>query len=437
MTLRARLLEQLAPWRAAPAWRVALSGGLDSTVLLHALVQLAQRESLPPISAIHIHHGLQAAADAWPEHCRALCAGLHVPLEVVYVQVEDVGSLEQRAREARYQAFTERLGAGEVMFVAQHRDDQAETLLFRLVRGAGVQGLAAMPVIRPLGAGHLVRPLLGFSRAELQEYADEHGLHWVEDPSNSDEHFSRNYLRQQVLPQLAKRWPQVSMAMARSAAHQAEAGELLDELAAIDLLAAAGSSGISWLGLPSLNLEVLRGLSEARQRNALRFWLRPFTRMPDSVHWAGWVALRDADADAVPVWRLHSGELRRTGGHLWWLSGCWLQPVAEREWPVRSGQILCLPGNGRVELGELPNFGHYTVGYRRPGEVVDVSGRGRRDLKRLLNELRIPAFVRDRLPLLRRDGAVVAIANVPQLRSIVGEGGTINWIPPTSDQGLS
>lgn len=147
MSLSARLLESLAPWRNAPAWHIALSGGLDSTVLLHLLAGLAQREALPPLSAIHIHHGLQSAADAWPAHCRELCAGLSVPLQVEYVQVAPGASLERAARDARYAAFAARLDAGEVLLTAQHRDDQAETLLFRLLRGAGVQGLAAMPEI--------------------------------------------------------------------------------------------------------------------------------------------------------------------------------------------------------------------------------------------------------------------------------------------------
>ena len=176
MTLESHLLKALAPWRNAPAWRVALSGGLDSTVLLHLLAGLAQREELPPLSAIHIHHGLQPVADAWPAHCRALCARLGVPLQVEYVQVEPGASVERAARDARYGVFEAVLKPGELLLVAQHRDDQAETLLFRLLRGAGVQGLAAMPASRRVGQGHLLRPLLNCSRDELQVYAERHRL---------------------------------------------------------------------------------------------------------------------------------------------------------------------------------------------------------------------------------------------------------------------
>ncbi|HAF92799.1 MAG TPA: tRNA lysidine(34) synthetase TilS, partial [Pseudomonas sp.] len=143
MPVESKLLDALRPWLAARRWLVGFSGGLDSTVLLHALVRLTQGRRLPPISAVHVHHGLQAVADAWPEHCRQVCEGLGVPLEIVRVQVAHGASLERAARDARYAAFAERLGEGDLLLTAQHRDDQAETLLFRLLRGAGVRGLAA------------------------------------------------------------------------------------------------------------------------------------------------------------------------------------------------------------------------------------------------------------------------------------------------------
>lgn len=209
MSLESRLLTALSPWCSAPGWCVAFSGGLDSTVLLHLLVSLSRRMPLPPIRALHIQHGLQAAAEAWPEHCRQVCTALGVPLRVRHVQVQPGASVERAARDARYGAFVEELVTGELLLTAQHRDDQAETLLFRLLRGAGVRGLAGMPASRPLGAGQLLRPLLAASRAELQAYADAHQLHWVEDPSNGDVQYSRNYLRQQVLPLLTQLRPKL------------------------------------------------------------------------------------------------------------------------------------------------------------------------------------------------------------------------------------
>lgn len=427
-----RLRNALQPWRSAPGWCVALSGGLDSTVLLHLLASLAQREALPPLSAMHIHHGLQAAADEWPAHCRELCAALAVPLQVEHVQVCPGASLERAARDARYAAFAARLGVDEVLLTAQHRDDQAETLLFRLLRGAGVQGLAGMPASRVLGAGQLVRPLLDCSRDELLAYAREHRLTWVEDPSNADERYSRNYLRRQVLPGLLRRWPQAGATLARSAAHLSEAAQLLDELAQEDLAAAARvSAECAWLRLPSLALPELRALSEPRQRNALRYWLRPLTAMPDSEHWAGWQALRDAAADAAPVWKLAAGELRRSHERLWWLDGDWQRSPAPLDVAVQGGQQVALPGNGCVTIdGQLP-AGNWQLGYRHAGDQIFLPGRGHRDLKRLLNERRVPAFVRDRLPLLRLDGRVVAIANLPGVQGAADGSWQLHWQPPT------
>ena len=435
--LHSRLRDALQPWCSAPGWCVALSGGLDSTVLLHLLASLAQREALPPLSAIHIHHGLQAAADAWPAHCRELCTALSVPLQVEHVQVAPGASLEQAARAARYAAFAARLGVDEVLLTAQHRDDQAETLLFRLLRGAGVQGLSAMPESRALGVGQLVRPLLNCSRDELLAYAREHGLTWVEDPSNSDERFSRNYLRRQVLPALLGRWPQASANMARSAAHLGEAGQLLDELAQQDVAAAEMPGEFAWLHLPSLALPALRGLSEPRQRNALRYWLRPLTAMPDSEHWAGWQALRDAALDAAPIWKLAAGGLRRSDERLWWLAGDWLCSPIPVNVAVQGNQQVALPANGSVRIeGQLP-AGNWQLGYRQPGDQILLPGRGHRDLKRLFNELRVPAFVRDRLPLLRLDNQVVAIANLSGMQGAADGSWQLHWQPPTNDQGLS
>ena len=180
-SLSANLLQTLAPWRNAPAWHVAFSGGLDSTVLLHLLVTLAKSETLPPLSAVHIHHGLQAAAEVWPAHCQAVCDSLGVPCGPCACRCSLAPVLNVRPAMRATKHSCRSWGQGGA-FTGQHRDDQAETLLFRLLRGAGVRGLAAMPEHRPLAQGHLVRPLLAFSRRELEAYAHQHQLQWIEDP---------------------------------------------------------------------------------------------------------------------------------------------------------------------------------------------------------------------------------------------------------------
>jgi tRNA(Ile)-lysidine synthase len=433
-TLHAKLLQTLAPWRNAPAWHIAFSGGLDSTVLLHLL---ASTEHLPPLSAVHVHHGLQAAADAWPSHCQSICDRLGVPLRVMRVQVQPGASLERAAREVRYQAFAEVTGAGEVLLTGQHRDDQAETLLFRLLRGAGVRGLAAMPLHRELAAGHLVRPLLDVSRAELEAYAHEHQLTWIEDPSNADPRFSRNYLRHQVFPILTERWPQAVASLARTAEHLSETQGLLDELAQMDLRAADQLSPFPWLPLPSLALAPLRELSDARQRNVLRHWLTPLTRLPDSDHWASWYSLRDAKRDAQPLWRLADGELHRCAERIWWVPAAWSDfSDASVSWPQPQNPLE-LPGNGRLEFVGPPPKGPLEIRYRQGGEIVEVPGRGRRDLKRLLNEGGLPGFMRGRLPLLYQGEQLLAVPTLAGLWPDSTGDWQLHWMPQTCDQGLS
>lgn len=436
-TLTAELLHTLAPWRNAPAWHVAFSGGLDSCVLLHLLASLARTETLPPLSAVHVHHGLQTAADAWPSACQAICDRLGVPLRIVQVQVQPGASLERAAREARYQAFADCIGAQEVLLTAQHRDDQAETLLFRLLRGTGLRGLTAMPAQRPLAGGHLLRPLLAHSRAALQAYADEHRLAWIDDPSNADLRFSRNYLRHQVFPRLTERWPQAATCLARTAEHLSEAQGLLDELANLDLQIARQPSELPWLGLPSLALEPLRQLSAARQRNALRHWLAALTRLPDSEHWAGWRDLRDAKVDAQPLWSLADGQLHRGAERIWWLPSTWADfCAAPLDWSQPQNPLQ-LPNNGQVYFSGQAPQGVLSIRYRQGGESLQVPGRGRRDLKRLLNEHGVPGFIRGRLPLLYRDGQLLAVPNLPGLAASAQGDWELKWMPLTCDQGLS
>lgn len=426
------MLEHLIPYLHAPRWYVALSGGLDSSVLLHQLVRLSRQQAIPNLHAVHVHHGLQLAADAWPDHCQRFCDRFGVPLTVLHVQVQSAASLEQAARDARYQAFGDLLQPGEVLLTAQHRDDQAETLLFRLLRGAGVRGLAGMPRQRTLGQGTLLRPLLDQSRQQLESYAREQQLRVVEDPSNSDLNFDRNYLRHQVMPILRQRWPQAATTLARTGEHLREALQLLEEIARDDLRAASAPSDFAWLDVPSLSLAALRQLSPARQRNVLQAWLAERTRLPDARHWQGWACLRDATADAAPSWVLADGELRRGAERIWWLTGPWLQAVPPAESWRNPGRLLQLADNGTVRLtGPLPS-GTLSVGYRQGGESLPLPGRGRRDLKRLLNESALPGFARARLPLLFVDGQLHAVANLGLSVSAV----QLHWTPPTNAQRL-
>lgn len=325
-----------------------------------------------------------------------------------------------------------------MLLTAQHLDDQAETLLFRLLRGAGLRGLAAMPASRPLGGGRLCRPLLGVSRAELEAYAQTHRLDWVEDPSNQDPRFSRNYLRREIMPRLASHWPQAVAGMARCAAHLREAEDLLAELAAIDLRACRQPSELDWpdwLDLPRIALEPLRRLSAARQRNLLRAWLGQLTRLPDSDHWAGWESLRDAGDDADPIWRLESGELRRGAGRIWWLPADWRAAAGPFVWE-RPAHPLLLPGNGRLALlGEVP-AGPLRVDYRRggrcwpwPGAVAATSSDC--STKR--------AYRASCAVVCRCSSEPTNCSRWPTFLAwtVPARGWRLSWSPPTNDPGLS
>lgn len=235
---------------------VGLSGGVDSVVLLHRV-----RAIVPGVAAIHVHHGLSPAADRWEVHCRELCAEWRIPLAVERVEVErgSADGLEAAARRARHAVFA-RLDA-DWLLLAHHQGDRAETLLFNLLRGAGVRGAGAMAE----RSGRLLRPLLAVSRPAIADYAREHGLTWVEDPSNADTRFSRNFLRHRILPELHERFPAAEERLAKAAARFAEASELLDQLALIDLAGERPEFPV--------RLDLLAALPEARARNLLRFLL--------------------------------------------------------------------------------------------------------------------------------------------------------------------
>lgn len=429
LDIEKHILNTLQPWLASRSLCVAFSGGMDSTVLLYALVRLAEHQQLPPLRAIYIHHGLQEAAQSWPAHCQQLCDALAVPLSIVEVAVAPAASVEQAAREARYAAFAEYVQTGEVLLMAQHQDDQAETLLFRLMRGTGVAGLRGIPVARPLQRGHVLRPLLAISRQQLENYANRQQLRWIEDPSNTSDAFDRNYLRHHVMPALKSRWPTMQQNLQRTAAHMHEAQQLLDELAAQDLQQVQGKSAVDWLALPCLNLEALRDLSLTRQKNLLRYWLAPFTLLPDTAHWASWISLRDAQDDAQPIWRLHSGALVRSQNNLYWLADALMHTPPALNLAVHCAGHYALPGNGfLIVSGDVAT--PLQVRYRQGGERLLIPGRGRRDLKRLMQEQAVPTFLRARLPVMFIAEQAVAVANLPQLSHSGVQHLTVSWCLP-------
>ncbi len=432
-----RSLHSLAP---AAGYRVALSGGLDSVVLLHALGAL--RGELPPLGAIHVHHGLSPNADMWAEFCARLCRSLDLPCTVVRVDARPAPgeSREAAARAARYRALTAALGPGEVLLSAHHQDDQAETLLLMLLRGAGVAGLAAMPVERPLGQGRLARPLLGLSREALHAYATAHGLSWVDDESNLDTGYDRNFLRHAILPRLRERWPSAPRALTRSAAHLAEAKELLAEMAEADRGRCLGSV------TGTLSIAALQRLSAARRRNLLRHWLGgQGVTSPDTLHLRRIEQeLLSARPDAEPRVGWRGGEVRRYRDDLFAFAAA-LPPVPavtlawslERPLPLPAGlgTLVAEPALGQGIA--LERLGRVTVGFRHGGERCRPQGRAHSQvLKKLLQEAGIPPWERERMPLLFIDGALAQVGDhwtcAPFAAAAAVPGRIIRWMRPSA-----
>lgn len=258
----------------------AFSGGLDSTVLLHQLVLWREQHPDVTLRAIHIHHGLSPHADSWVRHCEAVCEDWQVPLVVARVTLADSGlGVEAHAREARYRAFAQALLPGEVLATAQHLDDQCETFLLALKRGSGPAGLSAMGKRSPFAGTQLLRPLLGETRETLERWAMQYGLRWIEDESNQDDAYDRNFLRLRALPLLQQRWPHFSASVARSAALCAEQERLLDELLASDLADCITARG-------TLQLSPLMAMSDVRRAAIVRRWLaRLNAPMPLAMRW--------------------------------------------------------------------------------------------------------------------------------------------------------
>lgn len=385
---------------------VAFSGGIDSSVLAYELSR--QRRRLAGLRLLHVDHGLQSQSGEWARHCSRMARAWRVPLVQLRadLRVPPGESVEAVAREARYALFAQALEPGEILVTAQHLDDQAETLLLQLFRGAGVPGLAAMPARAPFGRGEIARPLLGISRSQIEVAAGRQGLRWVEDPTNADTRFSRNFLRRQVLPLIREHWPGVDRALVRTTAHMAEAAALLGERARQDLSRIADGNGLSVTGL--------RALPASRRRNALRsFIARAGIEMPEASRLAEMVGpLLGARVDAQPEVRWSGAVLRRRAGRLElaravepaaadyaWKSWRW----AERRVLVlnESGDRLSLVDDalGPIDLARLPHTLH--LGPRRGGEVLrPTPGARTQSLKKLLQAARMTVEERACLPLL-------------------------------------
>ncbi|OBU65052.1 tRNA lysidine(34) synthetase TilS [Stenotrophomonas maltophilia] len=389
---------------------VGYSGGVDSTVLLHWLWRCAQASGTA-LRAVHVHHGLQPAADEWVPHCQQQCAALGIELAVHRVRIETTTGLgiEGAARQARRAAFAAELRDGETLALAQHQDDQAETFLLRALRGSGVDGLAAMSASSHLGGYRLWRPLLAVPRSALLDYARQHALRWVEDPSNGDDHADRNFLRLQVLPLLRQRWPHAAAALAGSALHCGQTRALLDEEDA-ELIAHLE------VAPRVLSLQLLRQVPLRRTARVLRAWVigHGAAPLPAAVLQQALDELLPAGNDRQARVRWHGHAIRQWRDHAYLLPA--QLPALPKDWQAQwDGRApLALPDGGQLCLLGTRAFEHpLQVRARAGGERIRLPGRQHSSaLKDCLQREHLAPWRRAQLPLLFDSEQLLAAADV-------------------------
>ena len=395
---------------------IGYSGGVDSHVLLHLC---ATHPKLKPlISAVYVHHGLQLAADDWAEHCQKTASLLGVHCQVLRVNAKpSLGeSPEEAARNARYTALNVLMASDDLLLVAQHRDDQLETVLLQLLRGGGLPGLSAMPECTAFGLGRLLRPLLNSSKSAIDAYAQTHGLNWVEDPSNQSHDYDRNYLRNAILPLLKQRWPACDKTVARSARHCADAQVVISAVSEQLFLQVFNSDD------QTLIISQLRSFQTHEQALIIRHWFQYFTlKMPSSAFVARVQSeIVNARLDSDPIVARQHYCVRRYRDKLYCLPTLMPSQLAAVVWP--TGQLSLTLSNQQVLTWSAASTGinralwqasTIKVCARQGGEKIRLPGRsGHHTLKKLFQELDIPTWQRETLPLIYLDGQLAAVADL-------------------------
>ncbi len=393
---------------------IAFSGGVDSVVLLHILHQFAHRYAWQ-LSALHVHHGISPHADAWAAFCEQRCTAYNISFHLEQVDITPLREqgVEAAARQLRYAAYAKH--RQDFLALAHHADDQAETVLLQLLRGAGVRGTSAMPMLVSRDT-QWVRPLLGCTRVEIEDYARSHHLSWIEDESNADDRYPRNFLRRQVLPVLVQRFPAYRSTLARSAQHFHEASQLLDELAHQDASIAIQKE--------HLDVTALQTLSNARAKNLLRYFLQYLRApMPQAAQLEDMLQqICTARADAAVCVSYGAWQVRRYRNEVYAMPtlpalendlSVANQELAEMDWPMTGEHVAFIRTQGEgISLEKLLSA-PVTLRVRQGGESLRPhSHASLRTLKNLLQEHHVPPWRRDRLPLLYSGATLVCVPGV-------------------------
>lgn len=380
---------------------IGFSAGLDSTVLLHNVLAIPELRN--KIHAVHVNHHLSTHSTVWQNHCESICLQLNIPIFVSSVHVQS-SNVEEHARLLRYGVFESLLEPNHAFLVAQHGDDQAETILLQLLRGAGVDGLAGMPAQKCLGAGILLRPLLKHSRDTLLKYAQENHLTWCEDDKNQDLSFSRNFLRHHILPALKTKWPGVSKSLQRSAMHCQEARTNLRTLANLDY---------PELTKDHLSVSKLKTFDAERLNNILRVWLQNNqVRLPSSAILKRIPReLLEASQDATPSIQWSDIAIVRYQQTVYLLKNTQTSfnpapiPWVNFPDPILDGKVQAI----RAKQGLwIPDGAHIEIRFRQGGEQLYWK-KQTKQLKKLFQEWKLPHWLRDKIPLLFIDNQLAAV----------------------------
>lgn len=402
---------------ACQRFLVAYSGGMDSHVLLHLIASVKPKFAWK-LEAVHVNHHLHEESRAWARHCRDTCRSLKVELKVIDVDASRPGreSPESWARQLRYDALKRILGEGEILLTAHHQDDQVETFLLRLFRGAGVLGLTSMPAFRKLGKGWQARPLLSYPRSALSVYAGNNDLNWVEDPSNADPRVDRNFVRHKVIPVIKNKWPELASPVARSIRIHAETQLLLDEVAREDLSRCATEK------TNILAIEGLKLLPVGKQKNVLRYWIRTLNLpIPGSKHLSHIISdILDSKYDSKACVKWKGAEARRYGNHLYLIASmgdfddsivtAWdfMEPCK-----LQYGELTAVQGRGSGLKKESCVDAVVEVRYRRGGEEILLPGRAHHHkIKNLFQEAGVPSWLRERVPFIYIDNKLAMVVGL-------------------------
>jgi tRNA(Ile)-lysidine synthase len=401
---------------SAPQLLVAVSGGLDSMLLL---TLLAERVNPERLTAVHINHGISENADNWQAQVAQYCQQLGVALVSEKVTLMNSGEgLEAEARNARYAVFEGLLEHNGLLFLGHHADDQVETVLYRLMRGAGAKGLSGMPNKRVLGKGYLVRPFLDCAKSTLENEAQLRNLAWIEDESNEDNRFDRNYLRNAVIPQISQRWPEYTQSIKRTAERSSESDQLAKELAVIDLSALdLKEERAGW----SISIEALLTLSSPRQKNILRYWSELQGLVPPGMIIIDEVltSVLSARQDACPEVIWQSQRWSRFKDRLYLLQCSYQEFKAKQifSWDMQNqldlGEGNHLRVNKQMGQGIRSTVKQVEIRFRQGGERCKPAGRSHSNsLKKLFLEYELVPWLRDRVPLFYVDDQLIAVGDL-------------------------